>query len=572
MNAIVTMVEGASVIILAVLCCAAFGDRYRESVVRSGIIYGIVFAVTGFIIMMTPIELIEGVRTDPRNAVASLSAAIGGPISAVITAGVLITVRYSFGGIGALPGSAGIAAGALASTLLWAWWRYRIRKPFSYSYISWHAVIALTIPTFTIYALSAAPPDVFRKSASLFAPTNFLAVLLIGGLIVREQTRRREIAEKEEIKARLGGVANNAPIMLFQLIVDENDALVFPYVSEGCRSILEVPPASLMNDPVILQQILQRSSYEQLRSVLKKSAQDFKRWSFDTEFQQSDGQTIWVRMIAKPRMNKENRLIWDGSLSDISAQHRSEIIKKEFVATVSHELRTPLTSINGALQLALGGAAGEVPAPLHRLLWIAGGNAERLKRLVDDILDMEKIESGNMTFDMKTQEIAPLIQSAIEANEAYLAESEVKMVFENDTPGATAIIDADRFAQVMANLLSNAIKFSPAKGKITLRLDPAGENWRVSVADEGPGIPPQYRSRIFDKFEQVDTSDARAKGGTGLGLSISKALIERMNGTIGFDTVEGAGTKFYFELPQSLPIEADMPITHEEATASRHVA
>ena len=238
---------------------------------------------------------------------------------------------------------------------------------------------------------------------------------------------------------------------------------------------------------------------------------------------------------------------------DISERKATDRLKNEFISTVSHELRTPLTSILGSLCLVNGGAAGEIPAGARAMLEIAHKNSERLVRLINDILDIEKIESGKMIFNVEPMELMPLLEQAIEANRTYGEQLGVRFALEEPLPGVLVRADADRLTQVMTNLLSNAAKFSPRGQTVSVSLARHGDAIRVAVRDRGPGIPQEFRDRIFQKFAQADSSDTRQKGGTGLGLSISKAIVERLGGQIGFDTAAGAGTTFYFDLSEWRP-------------------
>jgi signal transduction histidine kinase len=231
---------------------------------------------------------------------------------------------------------------------------------------------------------------------------------------------------------------------------------------------------------------------------------------------------------------------------------KADRVKSEFISTVSHELRTPLTSIRGSLGLLNGGAAGTVPDKARELLDIAYRNTDRLQRLINDILDVEKIDSGKLTFELAPQSLPALIEQAVESNAGYAQNCNVRFEVKRPLPQATVYVDAHRVLQVIANLLSNAAKFSPAGSAVEIfaRVDEATA--RVYVKDQGPGIPPEFQSSIFQRFSQADGSDARAKGGTGLGLAISKALIERMGGNIDYATWPGAGTMFFFDLPLSV--------------------
>jgi PAS domain S-box-containing protein len=262
-----------------------------------------------------------------------------------------------------------------------------------------------------------------------------------------------------------------------------------------------------------------------------------------------DGSTFPME-LSVGEMHSGNQRKFTGMVRDITERKKVDRLKSEFVSTVSHELRTPLTSIRGSLGLVLGGVTGELPAQSKSLLDIAYKNTERLVRLINDILDIEKIESGKMSFEMKPQNLMPIIEQAIETSRAYGDQYGVTFELVATLPEAKVNIDHDRLTQVMANLLSNAAKFSPRNGRVEISVTPSQGKFRVSVSDHGEGIPDAFHSKIFQKFSQADGSDTRKKGGTGLGLSITKAMIEIMGGSMGFDSQAGVGSCFYFELPE----------------------
>ncbi len=241
--------------------------------------------------------------------------------------------------------------------------------------------------------------------------------------------------------------------------------------------------------------------------------------------------------------------------SDVTDRKKVERTKDEFVSTVSHELRTPLTSIQGALGLIVGGALGPTPPEMKAMIDIAHSNSERLVRLINDILDIEKIESGGLEFRLQRQPLSPILRKSIEANAGYAAKYNVRIRFEEGALDAQADVDADRLTQVMANLLSNAEKFSTPGDTVVVTLERRGKMLRISITDRGPGIPAEFRDKIFGRFAQADTSDSRKKGGTGLGLSIVRALVERMHGTASFTSKIGVGTTFFVDLPDRTPSE-----------------
>jgi PAS domain S-box-containing protein len=256
---------------------------------------------------------------------------------------------------------------------------------------------------------------------------------------------------------------------------------------------------------------------------------------------------------------------------DIGEHQRSERLKDNFVATVSHELRTPLTSIAGALALLVRDPDGTLPASVARLLGIAHANCQRLVRLVNGILDLDKIESGKVVFILKTIPIRPLVERAIEAVREY-ADS-CRMRIRLDAPATAGVIrtDPNWLIQILTNLLSNAIKFSPPDGDVAVAIEESGGTIRISVRDHGPGIPLDFKHRIFEKFAQADATDARQSGGAGLGLSTVKQLVARLGGKVGFDDAPSGGTIFHVELPgweQELDAPPDLRAAPKAIVAS----
>jgi signal transduction histidine kinase/DNA-binding response OmpR family regulator len=234
---------------------------------------------------------------------------------------------------------------------------------------------------------------------------------------------------------------------------------------------------------------------------------------------------------------------------DITERTKIDKLKNEFVSTVSHELRTPLTSIRGALGLVLSGKMGSLSDKISGLLNIANTNCLRLINLINDILDIEKIEAGKMTFNCSDEELIAVVKEAIAQNGQFAKKYEVSIEFESKIEQAKVKIDKERIIQVVTNLLSNAIKFSKAQSNVTVCVERLDNLAKVSVTNYGTEISEEFKNRIFQKFAQADSSDSRKKGGTGLGLSISKAIVEHLNGEIGFVS-QNNQTTFYFTLPE----------------------
>jgi PAS domain S-box-containing protein len=291
------------------------------------------------------------------------------------------------------------------------------------------------------------------------------------------------------------------------------------------------------------------------------------------EIRQANGEINYIQWEVRP---------WEGKNGDIggiimfteniTARVVSEKIKNEFISVVSHELRTPLTSIRGSLGLLHNGVAGHLAPRAQEMVSIAQKNVERLVVLINDILDIDKIESGKMQFDIKPIDLSELLENAIEANRHYATSLNVEFKiepFSDAVKGAAILADEMRIMQVLANLLSNACKFTPFNGTVHLKaelipLTDAKEQqgngnqhpecWvRIKIRDEGSGVPESFTSRLFERFSQADSTATRKQGGTGLGLAISRAIIEKHGGKIGYLTpLEEAidqGATFYFDLP-----------------------
>lgn len=244
------------------------------------------------------------------------------------------------------------------------------------------------------------------------------------------------------------------------------------------------------------------------------------------------------------------RQIWS-IIQDITEHKRIEQMKNQFVSMVSHELRTPLTAISGALGLMGGGALGPVPDALQNMLTIARENSHKLSQLINDLLDIDKLVAGKMQFRFVRSSMLELLQQSILHNQPYADKYQTKIELQVQPEAVNVDVELDpmRFHQVMANLLSNAAKFAPQCSLIKVRLMLSGQDVQVAVQDQGPGISQEFQQRMFEKFSQADSADARSKEGTGLGLAIVKELTERMNGWISFDTELGKGTCFYLHFP-----------------------
>ncbi len=278
--------------------------------------------------------------------------------------------------------------------------------------------------------------------------------------------------------------------------------------------------------------------------------------------------TSAILLVAFLRVQRTNRDLTD-QLSQAREQqhqhtlqltHRSELdtLKDEFISTVSHELRTPLTSIRGALGLLSSGIIGDVDAKALNLLRIAVTNTDRLIRLINDILDLERMESGRAPLQIRRCSLRDLAQQAIDTMTPMADANTVHLALEPSTVAQAAYPealffdgDADRILQVLTNLLSNAIKFSPAASTVRIHTEAASDSILLKVVDEGRGIPSDKLDTIFDRFQQIEPSDARQKGGTGLGLAICRSIVQQHSGSIWAQRNLGPGTTLYMMLPRT---------------------
>ena len=271
---------------------------------------------------------------------------------------------------------------------------------------------------------------------------------------------------------------------------------------------------------------------------------------YDTRRQLPDGRLLDFDVMLRPLLGAEGGV--EGVLIagiDVTRLREADRMKDHFVSVVSHELRTPLTSMRGSLGLLAAGVTGDLPEEAKPMVDIALTNSDRLWRLVNDLLDIEKMAAGSLTFRVTDIAWAPLLAEAVESSRGLAHEFGV--VFALECPPDLAVRgDVDRLIQVLANLILNAAKFSPPGAAVVVSAARHGDaTVRTCVRDQGPGIPAEFRGRIFTPFAQAETGDARRIGGTGLGLAISREIVEHLGGQIGFEDAPGGGTTFWFDLP-----------------------
>lgn len=234
---------------------------------------------------------------------------------------------------------------------------------------------------------------------------------------------------------------------------------------------------------------------------------------------------------------------------DVSKHKEIEKMKDEFISIVSHELRTPLTSIQGSLGLVCSNVLGIIPKKINDLLVIAYKNSIRLTSLINDILDVKKIEAGQMDLNIESLDIVSIINDVIIANKSYAEQYNVDFVFDSPNEGIIVKTDKTRLIQIITNLLSNAAKYSYPDKKVSISVLKTDSVVRTSISNYGDKIPEEFKDKIFQKFLQLNSSNTRSHGGTGLGLNICKNLVEKLGGTIDFESAANGLTTFYFDIP-----------------------
>jgi PAS domain S-box-containing protein len=317
----------------------------------------------------------------------------------------------------------------------------------------------------------------------------------------------------------------------------------------AAEAIFRVPAERLVGGPV--DSLIEGADWTQISRRLELPADESELAIVGrrqaVEGRRRDGSIFPLELVVSEAPVHGSRL-FIGVGQDITERTQSERLKDEFISIVGHELRTPLTSIRGSLGLIAGGVMGELAPEVREMLGLAVDNADRLGRLINDILDIERMQSGRAELSCVPLPANGLVADSIRIVQPIADECEVTLSAEV-SPGATVTADADRIVQTLTNLINNAVKFAPARTSIAVGAERTGDEVVFSVRDSGRGIPADELDLVFERFHQVDASDAREKGGTGLGLAIARSIVEQHGGRIWAESREGQGATFCFTLP-----------------------
>ena len=322
------------------------------------------------------------------------------------------------------------------------------------------------------------------------------------------------------------------------------------YLSEGWAEMLGDPPGATVTDAQALYALVHPDDREPIAAAFFGALKGtLPEYHIEHRVRTRAGDWKWIlshgQVVKRDAAGRALRMT--GTNADISARKEIERMKNEFIAVVSHELRTPLSSIVGSLGLL--DRIADLSAETKTLVRVARENSQRLVRLISDILDVEKLDSDALKIQLEPVELEAMLANAILANQGYGAQYGISITLTESPGPAWVNANYDRLMQVMANLLSNAAKFAPRGSRVEVRLQRSPGAFRVSVIDSGPGIPDEFKPRVFDRFAQADSSASRRTGGTGLGLAISRMIIDKLGGKIDFVSTPGLGTRFFFDLP-----------------------
>jgi PAS domain S-box-containing protein len=372
-----------------------------------------------------------------------------------------------------------------------------------------------------------------------------LIVMVIGGLVAaRQYLALRELAKAEAAfrasERRFRAIFDNAGV---GITFSEIDGPLIIDVNQAYAEMVGYPVEELRGGD--FSTVIHPDELELYNSLTPLTLDGFQH---ETRYVHRDGTIFWGHLTLSVLHDEtEPPRYVIGVLEDINQRKQAEQIKDEFISVVGHELRTPLTSIRGSLGLLEGGVLGELPREAAGMLTLAITNTDRLVRLINDILDIERMDAGRIEVELEPVRASELVRQAIDV--IQVTATTAKVMLRRDLEELTVSADADRIVQALVNLLGNAVKFSSRDSEVTISVRAEHGRALFSVKDNGRGIPADRLETIFERFRQVDSSDSREKGGTGLGLTIARGIVEHHGGRLWAESEEGHGSTFRFTLP-----------------------
>ncbi|TAG92858.1 MAG: PAS domain S-box protein [Oscillatoriales cyanobacterium] len=369
---------------------------------------------------------------------------------------------------------------------------------------------------------------------------------------VFQRTKELEFSQTElrHSEALFRSLSECSPVGIFKIDAEGK----FIYTNPRCQAIGGFTSEEALGDGWM--QFVHQEDLKVVLSMWSNPKSFAPEFSCEFRHIHRDGTVRFCRVKTAPIFSPLGQLIGHvGTVADITESRAIEQMKNEFISIVSHELRTPLASIRGSLGLLAGGVLKNQPETAKQMLEIASNDTERLVRLVNDILDLERLDSTQVTLAKQWCDATDLIRQSVKSVQSLVDQNNINLSIVSGSVQIWA--EPDRIIQMLVNLLSNAIKFSPAQSTVTVSVEDLGDSLRDSYAsrvlfevkDRGRGIPADKLENIFGRFQQVDASDSRQKGGTGLGLAICRSIVQQHGGRIWVESVVGEGSSFYFTLP-----------------------
>lgn len=380
---------------------------------------------------------------------------------------------------------------------------------------------------------------------------DLLAALNVAGAELGQLFKRRSVllALEEQVK-RFAIFADNVDECLF---VSSPLLAQHYYVSPAFEKIFGYPVSAVFENPNIWSEgIIPEHKQRVMEYVSRLKGYEMPEPYIEYQINRN-GRLRWLGVKIFAAMDQRDGTYQIcGSVSDITEKKAAEMRVSEFYSMVSHELRTPLTSMKGVLLLLERGKAGKLSEQAQQLILLGRKECDRLIRLINDMLDIKKIEVGKLQLYRQNLDPGDVVRQTIETLSSFAAEKQIalKEDIRTDEP---IFADKDRVVQIITNLISNSVKFSPSGSDIIVRVERAAEMVRFSVTDSGPGISEADQAKLFKVFEQIDTAETSSKDGTGLGLAICKGIVDEHGGEIGVVSSEGKGATFWFDLPVGAP-------------------